>query len=196
MALELYIPPCVDEPPHPNHPPSPERPLRIHIQGPLVSIQKLLPGVQFCYDDWEKPFPQAAGLQLAELAFRTIYGRPADAEMGENLTVCDEDSAWIREPELRMEIDYYGVTFDHRVPENEADPEVLAVNIIEMEEDGGKYARQHFRVEVDPKEYLGNKVLAVPRCCQKKRGTTDRARINSDVEWRVRRTTKQALLGG
>ncbi|KAF2726882.1 hypothetical protein EJ04DRAFT_570870 [Polyplosphaeria fusca] len=195
MAQKLYIPPCVDSPPHRNHPPSPERPLRIHIQGPLVSIQKLLPQVRFHYDDWGKPFPQPAASPLAELAFEAIYGRPT--VQGECLTVCDEYNAWIREP-VRMEIDYYGITFDYNVPKDEVDPEVLAVNIIEMEENSGEYAngveyaRKYLHVPVALEEYSGTKVLAVPRCCQKKRGTTDRARINTDVQKRVQRAKMSA----
>jgi len=96
MALELYIPPCIDTPPHSNHFPSPERALRIHIQGPLVSIQRLLPGVRFHYDDWGKPFPQPAAPKLAELTFRAIYGRATNP--GEELIIRDEYNAWVREP--------------------------------------------------------------------------------------------------
>ena len=99
MTRLLYIPPCVDSPPHQNHPPSLERPLRIHIQGPLVSIKKLLPGVIFHYDDWGKPFPQPAAPQLAELAFQAIYGRPINRDL---LTVRDEYNAWIRDPQMPM----------------------------------------------------------------------------------------------
>ncbi|KAF2786079.1 hypothetical protein K505DRAFT_354678 [Melanomma pulvis-pyrius CBS 109.77] len=171
MARELYIPPCVDSPPHQNHPPSLERPLRIHIQGPL-------------------PSPQPAALQLAELAFGAIYGLPTN---GDRLTVRDEYNAWVREPQMSMEIDYYGVTFDYRVPKNEADPEVLAVNIIEMEEQSGEYAngieyaQKYLRLQVDPTEYFGTKVLAVPRCCQWKKGSTDRTRINTDVQKRAQK---------
>jgi len=97
MTLELYIPPCVDTPPHPNHFPSPDRALRICIQGPLVSIQKLIPGVEFRYEDWGKPFPQLAASKLAELAFRAIYNRPTDPEKGEKLPIRDEYNAWIRD---------------------------------------------------------------------------------------------------
>lgn len=33
-------------------------------------------------------------------------------------------------------IDYYGVTFDHLVPGNDLNPEVLVINIIEVDNDG------------------------------------------------------------
>lgn len=83
------------------------------------------------------------------------------------------------------EIDYYGVTFDHRVPNGDDDPEVLQINIIEMDDDEGDYARQWLRFEVTPeewrREYDAKKVLAVPRCCAKRKGTTDRARVNDGV---------------
>ncbi|KAH8727705.1 hypothetical protein GQ44DRAFT_787882 [Phaeosphaeriaceae sp. PMI808] len=133
MAQKLYIPPCVDSPLHRNHPPSPERPLRIHIQALWYQSRS----------------------------------------------------------SSRKEIDYYGVTFDYKVPMDEVDPEVLAVNIIEMENNSGEYAngieyvRRYLRVYVNVGEYSGTEVLAVPRCCQKKQGTTDRTRINTDVQRRV-----------
>jgi len=92
------------------------------------------------------------------------------------------------------------VTFDYKVPENETNPEVLAVNIIEMEEDSGEYAngveyaKKHLRLQVNAEEYIGTKVLAVPRCCQWKKGTQDRARINSDVQSRARRAKEKVVL--
>lgn len=78
-------------------------------------------------------------------------------------------------------MDYYGVTFDHLVPADDPNPEVLAINIIEVDNDGGAYANKFLLFPVDPTEYTGKKVLAVPRCCQKKKGTQDRGRINSLV---------------
>ena len=95
------------------------------------------------------------------------------------------------------------MTFDYGVPEDESDPEVLAVNIIEMEVDSGEFAngvefaRQYLCVQVNPTEYLGKKILAVPRCCQKKPGTTHRHGTNWLVEERKRWATEEAaeLLG-
>lgn len=87
----------------------------------------------------------------------------------------------------RSYIDYYGVTFDHLVPADDPDPEVLVINIIELDDDGGvyadggKYAREVLPVSVYPADYSGKKVLAVPRCCQHKKGTQDRKLINSLV---------------
>jgi hypothetical protein len=58
------------EPPHQDHPPPPYKPLRIEIQGPLETIQKLLPGVA-----WHplKPFPQPAGQTLASLTPGVVW---------------------------------------------------------------------------------------------------------------------------
>lgn len=88
---------------------------------------------------------------------------------------------------LSRNIDYYGVTFDHLVPADDPDPDVLQINIIEMEIDdgpfanGAAYANELLLFPVDPAEYTGEKVLAVPRCCQKRKGSQDRMRINSQV---------------
>lgn len=81
-------------------------------------------------------------------------------------------------------IDYYGVTFDHLVPIDDTDPEVLQINIVEIEDDGGVYANMYNPFDIDPAEYIGKKVLAVPRCCQKRKGTTDRRRVNDAVNAR------------
>ena len=82
---------------------------------------------------------------------------------------------------MSSEIDYYGVTFDHLVPPDDEDPEVLQINIIEMDDDGGAYANEHLPFQVNAAEYTGRRVLAVPRCCQKRKGTQDRWRINFEV---------------
>lgn len=61
------------------------------------------------------------------------------------------------------------------------------INIIEVDSeggecaDGGVYANEVLMFSVRSEEYTGRKVLAVPRCCQKKRGTQDRKLINGQV---------------
>lgn len=97
--------------------------------------------------------------------------------------------------------DYYGVTFDHLVPADDAYPEVLHINIIELETEEGlyangiTYANETLSFEVDRLSYLGEKVLAVPRCCQKRQGTKDRERINEEVigqeKWLEERTAER-----
>lgn len=82
-------------------------------------------------------------------------------------------------------IDYYGVTFDHLIQPDETNPEALQINIIEIEDDNGVYANTWLLFAVDPEEFIGKKVLAVPRCCQKRKGTQDRWRVNALVDQRV-----------
>lgn len=73
------------------------------------------------------------------------------------------------------------------VPADDHDPDVLQINIIETETDdgpfahGAAYANKYLLFPVDPADYAGKKVLAVPRCCQKRKGSQDRVRINSEV---------------
>ena len=50
-----------------------------------------------------------------------------------------------------------------------------------MDDDGGVYANTYLPFTVDPAEYTGKRVLAVPRCCQKRKGTQDRMRVNDSV---------------
>lgn len=91
-------------------------------------------------------------------------------------------------------IDYYGVTFDHLVPADDPNPEVLALSIIEVDNDGGAFANKYLLFPVDPTEYTGKKVLVVPRCCQVKKGTQDRERCNSLVAERdneIRRSSRR-----
>jgi hypothetical protein len=59
---------------------------------------------------------------------------------------------------------------------------VLQININEMDDDGGAYANKYLLFAVDPAEYTGKKVLAVPRCCQRRKGTQDRGRVNWSVD--------------
>ncbi|KAK3933461.1 hypothetical protein QBC46DRAFT_368733 [Diplogelasinospora grovesii] len=166
MALPLHIPYCIHTPAHPFHLPPLDKPVRIQIEGPLVSIQRLLPEVPWHVDVCEPIFPQPAGPELAKLACRAIYGQDVRPHVENDLIVRDEYLGWqltiIRAP--TSEIDYYGVTFDHLIDEDE-----------------GEYANTYLSFTVDPAEYIGKKVLAVPRCCQKRKGTTDRSRVNGSV---------------
>lgn len=82
-------------------------------------------------------------------------------------------------------IDYYGVIFDHLVPADDPNLEALQINIIEIEDDQGLYANTWLLFTVDPGESIGKKVLAVPRCRQKRKGTQDRWRVNALVDQRI-----------
>ncbi|EHK26114.1 uncharacterized protein TRIVIDRAFT_218286 [Trichoderma virens Gv29-8] len=184
MALELYIPPCIRTPAHPFHLPPWKKPLRICIEGPLVSVQKLLPDVQWHVSDSRfLVFPQPAGPELAKLTYRALYGREVSSQITGDMVVRDEYLGWVMKDRRPLPcIDYYGVTFDHHVPvEDDEDPEVLQINIIEMDDDAGEYANDCLLFTVNPADYTGKKVLAVPRCCGKRKGKTDRFRINSSV---------------
>ncbi|KAG4442004.1 hypothetical protein IFR05_002530 [Cadophora sp. M221] len=181
MALELFIPPCIHNPRHGLHPSPPTRPLRIQIQGPLESIQKHLPN-----SSWDKivRFPQPGGVELASLTHRALYGVGLREAVGLP-AVRDEYLAWAMEGR-KPYIDYYGVTFDHLVPADDPNPEVLAISIIEVDNDGGFFANKHLSFQIGPTEYTEKKVLAVPRCCQIKKGTQDRQRLNDQVAERDR----------
>jgi hypothetical protein len=58
---------------------------------------------------------------------------------------------------------------------------VLAISIIEVDHDGGAFANKVLSFQIDPTEYTGKRVLAVPRCFQVKKGTQDRQRLNAEV---------------
>lgn len=58
---------------------------------------------------------------------------------------------------------------------------MLMINIIEMEEDGGEYTRQSLPFAPNPDEYMGKKVLAVPRCCQNRKGRRTAAGLTPGV---------------
>ncbi|KAK4454061.1 hypothetical protein QBC34DRAFT_394148 [Podospora aff. communis PSN243] len=187
MAFKLHIPPCVSIPAHPLHPPPLEKPLRIQIEGPVVAIQKLLPEISWYTDPLSPVFPQPAGHGLAKLAYRVLDGQDGPSELADDMAVRDEYLGWVTDVIPYKHIDYYGVTFDHLVPAEDPDPDVLQINIIELEVDEGPFARgavyanHHLLFAVDPAGYAGKKVLAVPRCCQKRKGTQDRARVNGLV---------------
>ncbi|KAG6361037.1 hypothetical protein INS49_009256 [Diaporthe citri] len=187
MGLQLHIPPCVSDSAHPLHPPPIEKPLRIQIEGPVVAIQKLLPSITWHTDPLNLVFPQPAGHELAKLAYQALFGRDVRPDVATDVVVRDEYLGWVTDVIPYKTIDYYGVTFDHLVPADDPDPDVLQINIIEMETDdcpfahGAEYANQYLLFPVDPADYAGEKVLAVPRCCQKRKGSQDRARIDSSV---------------
>jgi hypothetical protein len=62
----------------------------------------------------------------------------------------------------------------------------VAISIIEVDNDGGAFTNEVLSFAIDPTEYTGKKVLAVPRCCQVQKGTQDRQRWNDLVAERDR----------
>ncbi|KAF2788695.1 hypothetical protein K505DRAFT_254951, partial [Melanomma pulvis-pyrius CBS 109.77] len=173
-------------PPHRFHLPPPEQPLRVHIEGPLLALQKLLPEVSWHLTTHSPEFPMSGGPKLAELAFQKIYGRKVQPDVAGDMVVRDEYMGWI--PEAPPMIDYYGVTFDHLVPTDDTNPEVLQINILEIEDDAGRYAIRHNQFVINPADYIGKQVLGAPRCCSTRKGTTDRERINGAVNARIGNT--------
>jgi hypothetical protein len=74
-GLELYIPPCIRYPAHAWRSLPVQKPLRIQIEGPAVSIEKLLPDVPWSLGHWLPPFPQPPGPELAKLTYRVLFGQ-------------------------------------------------------------------------------------------------------------------------
>ncbi|KJZ68410.1 hypothetical protein HIM_12198 [Hirsutella minnesotensis 3608] len=165
MPLQLYIPPCIRDPAHHLHFPETGQPLRIQIEGPVVAIERLFPTITWHTNPARLEFPQPAAQELANLAYRTIYGKKP--RLGDAV-VKDEYLGWVVENPMT-------------VPTDDSDPEVLQINIIEVEDDDGEYANRWLPFQVDASTYRGQRVLAVPRCCQKRKGTQDRRKVNESV---------------
>ena len=89
MALPLHIPECIQSLNHPFHPPPLDRPVRTQIEGPLVSIQKLLPEVPWHIDVYAEKFQQA-GVKVAESTYQALYGHNVRRNVENDLTVWDE----------------------------------------------------------------------------------------------------------
>lgn len=79
-----------------------------------------------------------------------------------------------------VRIDGYGITFDHLVdPTDDEDPETLMLNACDPND---PEMAQYLRLDVE-RFFTANEsaVLLVPRCCQVRRGATDRKGINDQV---------------
>ncbi|KAI0114385.1 hypothetical protein GGR51DRAFT_504154 [Nemania sp. FL0031] len=188
MAHELYIPPCIGTPAQPFHSPPLNRPLRIRIEGPLTAIQRLIPNASWDVNISTQTFPMPGTKPLAELTYRALYGADPRSGVPRDMVIRDHFLGWVVKEKIPLnKIDYYGVTFDHLVPADDPDPDVLQINICELDYDGGERADGTLLFPVNPADYTGKKVLAVPRCCQKRKGTTDRGRVNDGVMDRDRR---------
>ncbi|EGX91785.1 hypothetical protein CCM_05942 [Cordyceps militaris CM01] len=140
---------------------------------PTLSIERLLPDSRWDTNPTRLAFRQ----KLAALTYWALYPDKATVP---TLVVRDEYLGWVVEEPL-CRIDYYGVTFDYLVPTEDTDPEVLQINILETENDGGEYANHWLDFEVNAVAYKNLSVLAVPRCCQKRKGTQDRHKVNEGV---------------
>ncbi|KAI0466032.1 hypothetical protein F4859DRAFT_519520 [Xylaria cf. heliscus] len=130
-------------------------------------------------------FPQLAAAHLVKLAHQTTH--PEQHFFVDNMIDRDGYLGVVINKIPQPEFDYYVVTFDHLVPAGDPDPEVLQINVVELGTDEGpyaggiEYANMYLNVKIDPADYMGKRILAIPRCCQKRKGTQDRGRINEGV---------------
>lgn len=70
-------------------------------------------------------------------------------------------------------ISYYGAIFDHMVTADDADPEVLAIAMIETGKDRRRFASAVLSFPIDIIENAGKKRLIVPICHQMKKRMQD-----------------------
>ncbi|KAI8627541.1 hypothetical protein F5Y19DRAFT_441771 [Xylariaceae sp. FL1651] len=106
-------------------------------------------------------FPQPAATHLAKLTYQAIY--PEQHISANNMAVRDENLGRVMINKISQpEFDYYDATFDHLAPADDLDPEVLQINIIELETDEGpyaggvEYANTYLNVQIDPAITWGN----------------------------------------
>lgn len=97
MALKLYIPPCIHDPAHALHPPPLDRPLRVQIEGPIISIRKLVPDYSWHFKAGSKEFPQPGGEALAKLTYQALYRIDIRPEVIGDIIVRDEYLGWVME---------------------------------------------------------------------------------------------------
>lgn len=95
MALPLHIPPCIHSPASQYHFPPSDKPLRIQIEGPSTTIERLLPQIPWNLSHHDRSFPQPAGHELARLAYQAIYRRDIRPDVPGDLVVQDEYLGWI-----------------------------------------------------------------------------------------------------
>ncbi|KAI1146655.1 hypothetical protein F4825DRAFT_440057 [Nemania diffusa] len=189
MAFKLVLPQCAQTPTCVNHPPESEKALRIQVMGDNKDFDNLL-------DDGTKmPTPKSSmdkatefikpGLQVAQMAFRLLYGREPDPGNPSDMVPRHQYDIWrgatpdrVLLPEPILEA--YAITFDHLLgPDDEDDPETLMLNIVDPND-----PLSADLITIDTSPYTSGSelvLLLVPRCCQIRKGTTDRRRINREV---------------
>ncbi|KAI9785605.1 MAG: hypothetical protein M1816_000351 [Peltula sp. TS41687] len=183
------------------HPPlDPARPIRIAVQGDLSRVEKLFSRQSMAnVGSVPNSVCASAGARTSTCSV-AFYGKRICALRNRVLQAMTlHMTAW------SATSDQYGVTFDHRVADDDPDPEVVQFNLFDPTElsspvvtrngrtitapDGRLIPteRDLLQVSLNEEEYQ-NCIAAVPRCCQIRRGTTDRARVNSLVKQRQART--------
>ncbi|KND88830.1 hypothetical protein TOPH_06519 [Tolypocladium ophioglossoides CBS 100239] len=183
MPANLVIPPCEQNPTHPNHFPRHDKPLRVQILGLNETINQLFnDGTKM--PSQERPITSAvdfdeAGIRLAKMAFKLLYGRDVNSK---------DQSDFVP----RYHVDGYGITFDHLIPDADDDPETLMMNVCDPFE---PEASIYFKLDLERyKTGLESSVLLVLRCCQLRKGSTDRKGINDQVKT-VREHQRPQLCG-
>lgn len=90
--------------------------------------------------------------------------------MGDYLIKFLSSRAWTNSSLNLSMIDYYRITFDHLVPIDDIDPEVLQINIFEIEDDRCIYANEYSCFENNPTDYTGKKCLLCRDAARNGRG--------------------------
>ncbi|KAI3332454.1 hypothetical protein HD806DRAFT_480605 [Xylariaceae sp. AK1471] len=125
------------------------------------------------------------GLRLVQMAFRLLYGCDPDPGNPSDMVLRHQYDIWrgatadrVLLPEPILE--GYAITFDHLLgPDDEDDPETLMLNILDPND---PLIANFITIDKDPYTSGPEPVLLlVPRCCQARKGTTDRRRINREI---------------
>ncbi|KAI0206540.1 hypothetical protein F4808DRAFT_407775 [Astrocystis sublimbata] len=192
MTSKLILPQCEQTPICVNHPPEWEKPLRIQINAHYDDLDKVfedgmkMPRLNPMDVEKATDFHEA-GLRLARMAFRLLYGRDPDLENPSDMVPRHQYRLWERATKdhdtspLDSKPMSYNITFDHLLGEDdEDDPETLMLNSVDPHD-----ASVANLMKIDMTPYMSVDepvVLLVPRCCQTRAGTTDRWRINVEIK--------------
>ncbi|KAI9782833.1 MAG: hypothetical protein M1839_004584 [Geoglossum umbratile] len=175
MPPTLRIPPCGETPAHSHHPPSLDKPLRIAVGAPVPIARKLFPDAEITHD-YDEPFSaQEVGDRLAKLAFFRLYGRDPDPSQVGDYVV---RTAGFLQPQVVESEDqvYLDTFFDHLVPPEESNPEVLQLRIVDPRDPSSIDKLSKIAISEDVFE---NCFVALPLCCQKGNRSHVRASVNA-----------------
>lgn len=98
MSSKLVLPQCQENPTHLNHPPPPEKPLRIQICGDLEYLDKLFQnGNKIARPETSAALPahfDEPCLELVQMAFKLLYGREPDTEVPRDIVPRHQYHLW------------------------------------------------------------------------------------------------------
>ncbi|KIM93554.1 hypothetical protein OIDMADRAFT_35657 [Oidiodendron maius Zn] len=158
--------------------PPPEVPFGIRIRGLLETMQKLWPNVYL------------ASIRRVELASLTsqignsIGGRDCSGGAGPG---CWTGGTTGEGPRLLSYINYYGSPLSTLSWPMTRNPEVLAITIIEVDDDGGvyadeeKYVNEVISLSTKPIAYTRKTVFCMPKCRRHQEGTRDPRRMDNEI---------------